>query len=192
MGSAIKPFNDTRNFSLQRATGSKPPAGPPPVTPTSAEKLAAAMKLDEEGARAALLRGLEFFGASRLDKNKLVIPNGLGPTASMQTVEPSTVSLSVLEASVAACIADAAVMQGAPTSRDDGLPPNQCSLAARWLQNCPRFATPEHDATGIAVLLMWTFPEEHGVSTPLSTGEPYMLMTVPWCFGACACVPEPQ
>ena len=51
----------------------------------------------------------------------------------------------------------------------DALPAEQVALAGRWLASCPRFASAEHDAVGLAVLLMWSFPECHGVREPLTT-----------------------
>lgn len=42
-------------------------------------------------------------------------------------------------------------------------------LLAKWVRNCPSFATREHNAASLMVLLLWVFPDEFGVHSPMST-----------------------
>ena len=47
----------------------------------------------------------------------------------------------------------------------------QAALVRHWQQACPPFATPQHDAAALAGLLLWRFPAEHGVTSPLADDE---------------------
>lgn len=43
-------------------------------------------------------------------------------------------------------------------------------LMGKWVRNCPSFATREHNAASLVVLLLWCFPDEFaGVHSPIST-----------------------
>ena len=47
----------------------------------------------------------------------------------------------------------------------------ELALVHKWRASCPPFATAEHDAVSLAVLLMWAFPEACGATAPLSTAR---------------------
>ena len=181
VGSKVQPVGDTRNFTLSVDT--LPPPGPKPLTPTTLhdlDKVDMSKKPDE--ARAALLRCLEFYGAVRLDEDLVRVPFGIGADASAREVDPRKAPLELLREAALACVSQATASGErtqnattdlapdlAPDGGEAGLPKEQVSLVTRWLSSCPRFATEEHDAVGVAVLLMWSFPESHGVEHRLST-----------------------
>jgi hypothetical protein len=167
MGSEVTPVGDTRNFTLEREV--LPPSGPKPATPTgSVQEVDKIMELPEDQARSALLRCLDFYGATRLDEDRMEIPFGLGESARRTEIQPSTVELQLLKDATTACISEAEAIKKANEPRAP-LASNELSLVDRWLGSCPRFSTAEHDAVGVAVLLMWAFPKSHEVATALTT-----------------------
>ena len=83
----IVPENDGRNFTRppKKPMSSWRLAGPPPNVPLTPDALAAAAALesplhDDREARAALLRTLDFFGATPGD-GRLLVPHGVGADA---------------------------------------------------------------------------------------------------------------
>jgi len=176
LGAGITPLNDCRNYTEKRKTTHATPPGPRPLTPLTAQELDKLMGMDEPDIRAGLLRSLEFFGGSRLDEDSIRIPLGVGEGVAYKVVEPSTEAISTLEAAARTCVRQVAELQSAAaTAADDDddddaltLPFDQVSLVERWQSRCPRFATAEHDAVGLGVLLLWTFPDFHGATDPLT------------------------
>lgn len=168
LGSGVTPLGDDRNFTRPTPKAAKL-TGPRPVTPKTATELAIALALPEEEARLALLRCLEYFGVStRLDEQQLKISFGFAKDARQEVVDPLMASVETLHEATAACIAQAAPAAAAAEQAVADVDPDQAALAAKWLANCPPFATAEEDAVSVALLLLWTFPEAHGATRPLS------------------------
>ena len=108
----IVPENDGRNFTRppKKPMSSWRLAGPPPNVPLTPDALAAAVALesplhDDREARAALLRALDFFGATRQADGRLLVPHGVGADAPQQLVEAESVPLDQLHHAAARCIA---------------------------------------------------------------------------------------
>ena len=94
-----------------------------PLTPRTPVELQAALLLPEVGGRLALLRTLDFFGATRIagpagadgadDDDRLDVPYGVGEGAPRQTLRVDSASLDDLAAAAAACLAEATLNQTA-------------------------------------------------------------------------------
>ena len=100
------PGTDSRDFSLPPPPEGlpPPPPGPRPLTPTTLTELARTTSLDDEEARLAVLRALEYFGATRLGPSSLRVPFGVGADASWQEVDPGRAPLELLRRAAVACI----------------------------------------------------------------------------------------
>ena len=126
---------------------------------------------------------------------RMRVPFGLGPAAPTEDVDVAGGPLAVLEAAATACVqqaADAAQAQaegpavgaaegaagGAAAegtaeeaAASSGLEEAEVQLWRRFISKCPRFATDRLNAAACTVLLLWTFPESHGVTSPMPTEE---------------------
>lgn len=159
-----------------------PPPGPAPKTPLTAEELAETEGQPEEARRSALLRSLEYYGAVRVGEGELEVPFGLGPAARRQVVDPAAAPLALLLEAASACVTakaarelEAAERGGEAAERADGgqagLAAPELQLARRFCSKCPAFATADANAMALAVLLLWSFPDAHGVHEPMSTEQ---------------------
>ena len=108
----LVPENDGRNFTRppRKPLSSWRLPGPPPNVPLTPDALAAAVALesplhDDREARAALLRALDFFGATRQADGRLLVPHGVGADAPQQLVDAESVPLDQLHHAAARCIA---------------------------------------------------------------------------------------
>jgi hypothetical protein len=111
-GSAYPPAaeTDSRSFALPRET--REPQNPPPLTPTSSSsEIDRTVALPESEARAALLRCLEYFGATRVSgaqgEVRLRIPLGVGATAQTQDIIADMEPIVTLERAARQCIGEA-------------------------------------------------------------------------------------
>ena len=180
-GSGVTPSRETDHRDFTRKMPPRPESlGPKPITPTTDVKdLDATMALPEPEARAGLLRCLEFFGGERLPclpeaPVRMRIPRGLGPEAGTLEVAVADAPLEDLESAARACVRDAAALEAqraAEADRASGLAADEVALARRFQDKCPPFAAPGLNALSLAVLLLWSFPDRHGVTQPLTTEE---------------------
>ena len=192
-GSGVVPLGDTRNYT-QPARPRPESLGPPPITPRTAADLDAAMAQPEAECRAALLRCLEYFGATRLPCDEgapacMRVPFGLGPDAPTQDVNVADAPIETLRGAAEACVRQAAEAEAASTKQhpgqqedeepnteeashgDGSLSEPEVQLWRRFISKCPPFATAELNACALAVLLLWSFPTNHGVTQELTTQE---------------------
>lgn len=184
MGSGVVPLGDTRNYTVPKRDLSAD-NGPLPMTPTTRRAdVEATMKLPEAEARAGLLRCLEYYGASRLpcatdEEPRMRIPLTLGADAAYEEVGVANAPLELLRSAAEACITCAAELDAARAAAADAqalegegaLAEGEVQLARRFQARCPPFATRELNACGLAVLLLWSFPAEHGVTRKMTTEE---------------------
>ena len=187
-GSGVTPSaeTDSRDYTQyeeERAAGrltSIRPKGPPPITPRNRRELDELTKLaDKQEVRAGLLRCLEYFGAQRIDEHVVRIPLGLGADADSSEVDPRTVPLTTLEVAASVCVEQAAALAAeAGVPAVEVLDEDERALVRRWQSNCPPFASAEANTLAVAVLLLWSFPQRHGVTdAPMSTERWEELLT---------------
>jgi len=178
-----QPLNDSRNFSEPRFRVRQPGLSllhPPrlgtrlPITPLTGQELQAALALPEAESRAALLRSLEYFGATRLEDGTLDVCFGVGPDAERQSVPQAELSYGALQRATTACIVQAVIdpadASGAASSEFVawlGAAEDELRLIRGWRKRMPRFASARHDAVGLAAYLLWKNPGGHEVCCPL-------------------------
>ena len=109
------PETDSRNYTRANAEANRVNApalkGPKPITPTHREEgsLQKALELpDAEEVKAALLRCLEFYGATRIDTDEMSVPFGF--KAPQRVIKPSQVELATLEEAATACVTEASAL----------------------------------------------------------------------------------
>ena len=179
-----QPTGDSRNFSdpiyrerpPELSIRYPPPVGTRlPLMPLTIAELKAALALPTDEARTALLRCLEFFGATRTAAGGLRARIGVGPDAEERVLD-SGAQADVLELQrvALACLTQAVDASGA-AQRDVGewmdSMEAELQLIRRWRDRVPRLASTRHDAASIAAFLLWKNPNGHGVTQPLSREE---------------------
>lgn len=107
------PGTDSRTFEVPSIQEWVPkPAGPPPLTATNElADLDRTMALPAGEARSALLRTLEYYGATRLDETRMRVPFGIGEAAKWEELVVAEAPLDELRDAAAACITQASALK---------------------------------------------------------------------------------